>query len=77
MTREANFYIKDDVLYVEEPMYGYKDTYQIRAIISKEAFTKRCEKWDAPCTICRFRYDNSGLCAKCPAMPVVKGGNNG
>jgi hypothetical protein len=32
---------------------------------------------NVPCSLCRFRYDNSGLCAKCPAMPVVRGGNNG
>lgn len=25
---------------------------------------------NVPCSLCRFRYDNSGLCAKCPAMPI-------
>ena len=26
-----------------------------------------------PCSLCRFREDNSGLCDMCPAMPLEKG----
>ena len=35
---------------------------------------ENCEKKNAktPCSLCRFREDNSGLCDMCPAMPVKK-----
>ena len=41
----VKFYIEDDVLFKSEPMYGYKNVTQNKAIITKDAFIACYNKW--------------------------------
>ena len=48
MTKEVHFYIEDDVLFMDEPMYGYGNVIHKKAVIPKDAFIACYKKWVLP-----------------------------
>lgn len=63
MTREeANFYLANmDRKYMEKGMSEALDM-AISALDNK-----------TPCSLCRFRNEDTGICDMCPAMPLERG----
>ena len=41
----VEYYIKDDVLFKDVPIYGHKNIFQTTDVITKEAFIACYEKW--------------------------------